>query len=157
MSLVTLANTCAHLQNVGMAKLPLTSIPFTRLQLQLALNLHREGFLSSVQRGSTTGPDLTPVEVTADNVSSRRLWLALKYRQNKPVLSKLQLISKPNRRLYASAAELREFANGNKIRQVTPIMPGEVVFVRPRGTKDIVNIHEAVQKDLDGELLCRVY
>lgn len=103
------------------------------------------------------GPDLTPVDVTPDNVSSRRLWLALKYRENKPVLSKLQLISKPNRRLYASSLELKEFANGNRIRSVKPLMPGEVVFVRPRGTKDIINIHEAVQKDLDGELLCRVY
>lgn len=157
MSLVTLAHTCAHLQNVAMAKLPLTSIPYTRLQLQLALNLYREGFLASVQRGSTAGPDLTPQEVTPDNVATRRLWLGMKYRENKPVLSKLQLISKPNRRLYASAQELREFANGNRIRAVKPLMPGEVVFVRPRGTKEVVNIHEAVKKDLDGELLCRVY
>lgn len=157
MSLVKLANVCAHLQNVSMARVPLAAIPYTRLHLQIALGLHKEGFISTLQRGSTAGPDITPVEVTPDNIATRRLWLGMKYRQGKPVLSKFQLISKPNRRVYANADELKEFASGQRFRFVKPLMPGEIVFVRPKGSKEVINLHEAVKKQVDAELLCRVY
>jgi ribosomal protein S8 len=157
MSLVSLANVCAHLQNVSMAKAPLAAIPYTRLHLQIALGLYKEGFISSLQRGSQNGPDITPIEVTPDNVSTRRLWLGMKYRQDKPVLSKFQLISKPNRRVYADINELKDFASGNRFRFVKPLMPGEIVFVRPKGTKEVINLHEAIKKHVDAELLCRVY
>lgn len=81
----------------------------------------------------------------------------MKYRQGKPVLSKFQLISKPNRRVYANADELKEFASGQRFRFVKPLMPGEIVFVRPKGSKEVINLHEAVKKQVDAELLCRVY
>lgn len=157
MSLVSLANVCAHLQNVSMARSPIASIPYTRLHLEIALGLYKEGFISSLQRGSVNGPDITPIEVTPDNISTRRLWLGMKYRQGKPVLSKFQLISKPNRRVYADFEELRSFAAGNRFRFVKPLNPGEIVFVRPKGTKEVINLHEAVKKQIDGELLCRVF
>ncbi|GME73043.1 unnamed protein product [Ambrosiozyma monospora] len=155
MSLVKLANVGAHLQNCAMAKLPLTKIPYTKLHLQIALGLYKEGFISSVKRGSITGPDLTPVEVTPDNISSRRLWLGMKYRENKPVLSKFQLISKPNRRVFCTSSDLRNFAAGQRFRFVKPLQPGEVIFVRTR-EKEVIDLHEAVKKQLDGELLCRI-
>lgn len=157
MSLVHLANVCAHLQNVSMAKSPIAAIPYTRLHLQISLGLYKEGFISSLQRGSLKGPDITPVEVTPDNIATRRLWLGMKYRQGKPVLSKFQLISKPNRRVYAEFEDLKSFASGNRFRFVKPLMPGEIVFVRPKGSNEVINLHEAVKKQVDAELLCRVY
>lgn len=157
MSLVSLANVCAHLQNVSRAGSPLASIPYTRLHLQIALGLYKEGFISTLQRGSQNGPDLTPVDVTPDNISTRRLWLGMKYRNGNPVLSKFQLISKPNRKVYATSDELRNFATGKRFRFVKPIMPGEIVFVKPKNSKEVINLHEAVKKQIDGELLCRVY
>ncbi|GMM28385.1 mitochondrial 37S ribosomal protein [Martiniozyma asiatica (nom. inval.)] len=156
MSLVNLASTCCHLQNVAMARLPITAVPYTRLHLQVALGLYKQGFLSSVQRGSANGPDITPVEVTPDNVASRRLWLGLKYRQDKPVLTKLSLISKPNRRVWANAEELHQFIKGRKFRHVEPVMPGEVIFVRTKDN-EVMELREAIQKMKGGELLCRVY
>jgi ribosomal protein S8 len=36
-------------------------------------------------------------------------------------------------------------------------MPGEIVFVRPKGSKEVINLHEAIKKQVDAELLCRVY
>lgn len=140
-----------------MAKAPLAAIPYTRLHLQIALGLYKEGFISSLQRGSQNGPDITPVEVTPDNVSSRRLWLGMKYRNGNPVLSKFQLISKPNRRVYADADELKSFSAGQRFRFVKPLMPGEIVFVRPKGSKEVISLHEAVKKHVSGEMLCRVY
>lgn len=157
MSLVSLANVCAHLQNVSRSKAPLASIPYSRLHLQISVGLYKEGFISTLQRGSVNGPDLQPVEVTPDNVSTRRLWLGMKYRNGKSVLNKFQLISKPNRRVYANIEELKKFSSGERFRFVKPLMPGEIVFIRPRGTKEVINLHEAVKKHVEGELLCRVY
>ncbi|KAI7159369.1 acyl-CoA N-acyltransferase [Hortaea werneckii] len=56
MSLVNLAHVCSHLQNASLARLGLTSIPYTRLHLSLALLLHKQGFLSQVHLGGASPP-----------------------------------------------------------------------------------------------------
>lgn len=154
MSLVKLANTCAHLQNCSRVRSTLTSIPYTKLQLQFAYNLYRHGFLSSLQKGSTKGPDDMPVEVTPDNISTRRLWVGLKYRDNKPVLSSCRLISKPNTRVYLSHNDMKKLCSGISIRLVKPLQPGELILVKTDSA--VIDINEAVAKKLDGEVLCRV-
>jgi len=56
MSLVNLAHVCSHLQNASRARLALTSIPHTKLHLSIALQLQKQGFISSVQLGSSKPP-----------------------------------------------------------------------------------------------------
>jgi len=56
MSLVNLAHVCSHLQNASVARLGLTSIPYTKLHLSLALLLHKQGFLSQVKLGGPSPP-----------------------------------------------------------------------------------------------------
>ncbi|KAH7073294.1 ribosomal protein S8 [Paraphoma chrysanthemicola] len=56
MSLVNLAHVCSHLQNASKARLGLTSIPVSKLHVNIALGLQREGFLSSVTLGGPTPP-----------------------------------------------------------------------------------------------------
>ncbi|KAF3357546.1 hypothetical protein VdG1_03334 [Verticillium dahliae VDG1] len=41
-------NACAHLNNVANARLGLTSLPATKVNLALALALHRAGFIASL-------------------------------------------------------------------------------------------------------------
>ncbi|QLL30469.1 hypothetical protein HG536_0A02860 [Torulaspora globosa] len=154
MSLVKLANTCAHIQNCSRVRTSLTSIPYTRLHLQFAYNLYRHGFISSLQKGSTKGPDEVPVEVTPDNISTRRLWIGLKYRENKPILSSCRLISKPSTRVYLSHNDMRKLCSGITVRLIKPLQPGELMLVRTK--ESVVDINEAVAKKLDGEVLCRV-
>ncbi|CAL9731380.1 small ribosomal subunit protein uS8m [Monosporozyma unispora] len=154
MSLVTLAHTCAHLQNCTRVRLSLTSIPYSKLQLQFAYNLYKQGYISSLQKGSTVGPDKEYVEVTPDNISTRRLWLGLKYRENKPILNKCQLISKPSLRIILENNDLKKLCSGTMIRNVKPLQPGELILVRNNDT--IMDINEAVQKKLGGEVLCRI-
>jgi len=156
MSLVNLANTCAHLQNVGRVKKPLTSIPLSKLHLQIALGLYKEGFLSSVQRGDLRGPDPEYTPTTFDNISTRRLWLGMKYRNFEPVLSKFRLVSHPNRRVFASHAELVGLCTGRPLGKVQALSLGEVMFVRAKNKeKSVHEIHDAVKRNLSGELLCR--
>lgn len=56
MSLVNLAHVCSHLQNASKARLGLTSIPVSKLHVNLMLGLQREGFISSVTLGGPVPP-----------------------------------------------------------------------------------------------------
>ncbi|KAI5369971.1 Putative ribosomal protein S8 [Septoria linicola] len=56
MSLVQLSHICSHLQNASLARLGLTSIPYTKLHLSLALLLQKQGFLSQVKLGGPSPP-----------------------------------------------------------------------------------------------------
>ncbi|TKA75930.1 hypothetical protein B0A55_05870 [Friedmanniomyces simplex] len=67
MSLVNLSHVCSHLQNASMARLGLTSIPYTKLHLSLALLLHKQGFLSQVKLGGPSPPASCFPAPLADN------------------------------------------------------------------------------------------
>ncbi|EMC94460.1 hypothetical protein BAUCODRAFT_73861 [Baudoinia panamericana UAMH 10762] len=69
MSLVNLAHVCSHLQNASLARLGLTSIPYTKLHLSLALLLHKQGFLSQVKLGGPSPPASCFPAATPDNHS----------------------------------------------------------------------------------------
>jgi ribosomal protein S8 len=56
MSLVNLSHVCSHLQNASLARLGLTSIPYTRMHLSLALLLQKQGFFSQVKLGGPSPP-----------------------------------------------------------------------------------------------------
>ncbi|CAK4031653.1 37S ribosomal S8, mitochondrial [Lecanosticta acicola] len=56
MSLVNLAHVCSHLQNASLGRLGLTSIPYTKWHLSLALLLQKQGFLSQVKLGGPSPP-----------------------------------------------------------------------------------------------------
>ncbi|ODQ79629.1 hypothetical protein BABINDRAFT_167469 [Babjeviella inositovora NRRL Y-12698] len=156
MSLVALGHVCAHLQNVTRVNLGLTSVPLTKLHLELAANLYQEGFISSIQRGDIQGPDAIPVEITPDNVSTRRLWLGLKYRNGHSVIKNMHLVSKPSRRMNLDEEEIKALAMGRQVRIISPLQPAEAMFVRDNRTKKLVELRTAARKNMSGEVLCRV-
>lgn len=84
MSLVNLAHVCSHLQNASKARLGLTSIPVSKMHVNIALGLQREGFLSSVTLGGPSPPrpfllqaqhDPADLEKMADTLAEQP-WLA---------------------------------------------------------------------------------
>ncbi|CDR44441.1 CYFA0S14e02762g1_1 [Cyberlindnera fabianii] len=154
MSLVKLANVAAHIQNVTRVSLSTTAIPYTKLHLQVATHLYKQGFINSIQRGSITGPDVVPEEVTPDNIATRRLWLGLKYRDSQSVISKFQLVSKPSCRIHLTAEQIQELAEGKSVRKIKPIQPSELVLVR--NNNQVYDLAEAAAHELDGEVLCRI-
>lgn len=56
MSLVNLSHVCSHLQNASLARLGLTSIPYSRLHLSLGLLLLKQGFISQLKLGGPSPP-----------------------------------------------------------------------------------------------------
>ncbi|CAK7905652.1 37S ribosomal protein S8, mitochondrial [[Candida] anglica] len=155
MSLVHLANFAAHVKNCTKVNMAATSVPFSRLHLQVALGLYREGFLSSIQKGSTSGPDLAPVDITPDNISTRRLWLGLKYRNNQPVIREFALVSKPGRKVNLTNTEVKALASGLTVRFIRPLQPSECMFIKTP-EKEVVELQEAAKRHLSGMVLCRV-
>jgi ribosomal protein S8 len=161
MSLVTLSHVCSHLQNASKARLGLTSVPSTNMILTLTLTLQSSGFLSSVTRGGLTPPPIDalstyePEPVTQENISTRRLWLGLKYWNNEPVLSKMTMVSKPTKRVWMDVEGLGKIIRGrdaNYIRGLTKT--GECLFVST--DRGVLEARECVEKKVGGMLLCRV-
>lgn len=155
MSLAHLANLCCHIKNCTNVHVATTSIPFSRMHLQVVLGLYKQGFISSIQKGSTSGPDLKPVEVTPDNIATRRLWLGLKYINNRPVIEQMSLILKPSRKVNLTSTEVKALASGLPVRFIKPLQPAECIFIRTKN-KEIVEVQEAAKRDLSGLALCRV-
>ncbi|KAK6201025.1 ribosomal protein S8 [Scheffersomyces amazonensis] len=156
MSFVHLANFCAHIKNCTNVNISTTSVPFTRLHLQVALGLYKEGFISSISRGSITGPDVTPVDVTPDNISTRRLWLGLKYRNNQSVIRDISLVSKPGRKVNLTKEEVKALASGLTVRFIKPLQPAECIFIKNVKENEVIEIQEAAKRNLDGVALYRV-
>lgn len=151
-----LHHVCSHIQNASKARQALTSIPVTRLNLRLAMALKTEGFLSTVQPGDYGGPDPEGqvVQVTSSNISSRRLWLGLKYVDNERVLTKCQLLSRSNRRLYLNLRQIEDMVKGRRVASIAGLNMGECMFI---GTdRGVFEARDAIRRRLGGEALCRV-
>jgi ribosomal protein S8 len=170
MSLVHLANTCSHLQNASKARLGITSIPNSNFHLRLCLALQNSGFISTVVRGgqrpppphkllshpssNTEGAELVPV--TPQNIASRRLWLGMKYWNSEPVLEKMQIVSKPTRRILMDVEGLKKLVLGRSSGYVKGLTrPGECLYVMT--DRGIFESRECVERKIGGQLLCRVH
>ena len=154
MSLVHLSNFCSHLQNATRARLGQTSVPSTQQLLLISLLLQSSGLISSVTRGGIQGPDETYTPTTQANVATRRLWLGLKYYDNRPVMSKLQMVSKPTKRVYMGVPGLKDLVMGRDAEYVRGLGPGEVLLMST--DRGIMEARQAVERLMGGQLLCRV-
>ena len=161
MSLVNLAHVCSHLQNASKARLGLTSVPSTNLHLNLLLALRNSGFLSSVTRGGLNPPPLddlssyVPEPVTQKNISTRRLWLGLKYWNNEPVLKSMSMVSKPTKRIWMDVEGLGKVVRGRKEGEINGLTNvGECLFVST--DRGVMEARECVERKVGGMLLCRV-
>ncbi|KAI0799058.1 ribosomal protein S8 [Xylaria sp. FL0064] len=153
-------NMASHLQNASRARLGLTSVPHTKVNLGVALALHRAGFISFVTRGDAYPPNpatistYEPEPLTSANVARQRLWLGLKYANNDPVLRNCSAISTPTRTITANLRALQRLCRGFDASHQKGLNLGECMFVMTdRGT---LEIREAVQRKVGGLLLCRV-
>lgn len=160
MAIYNAINACAHLSNVAKARLGMTSLPSTKVNLALALALHRAGFISTVHRGGPEPPSQQelsqpPEPVTHTNAASRRLWLGMKYYNNEPVLRHMSSITKPKRPITLKAEELHRVVRGFPSRDglVKGLRMGECVFVMT--DKGMMEGREALRRNLGGLVVCR--
>lgn len=112
-----------------------------------------EGGLEGV--GGRDGGDGVIEPITQENVSSRRLWVGLKYYNSRPVLEKMRLVSKPTRRVWMSHWDIGVLVKGERRGYVNGLRGiGESMFVTT--DRGIMEARECVERRIGGMLLCRV-
>jgi small subunit ribosomal protein S8 len=105
--------------------------PASKLRENLLTVLEREGYIRGFERYSVRdGIDELKVE--------------LKYNEGEPVITKIERISKPGRRVYAKIADLQKVYNGL----------GISILSTPRG---VMSDAEARTANVGGEVLCQVF
>jgi ribosomal protein S8 len=95
-----------------------------------------------------------PEPVTQENISTRRLWLGLKYWNNEPVLKEMGMVSKPTKRVWMDTEGLGRLIKGREAGYVKGLTrPGECLFVST--DRGILESRECVERKIGGMLLCR--
>lgn len=145
---------CARLQNAFRARHARIAVDHSTQNLGILSILLRSGFVSSLTRGTISSPNPEAFHHVSD--AQKRIWADLKFREDLPVLSHMELVSKPSKRVYMDVADIRLICSGRRAGTVKPLGMGEVAIVR---TKDKENewleAREALALKLPGEVICR--
>ena len=145
---------CARIQNAFRARHHQVAVHHNTQNLAIMSILLRSGFISNITRGTIEGP--SPEKFDSAREAQRRIWADLKYRDDRPVLRGMSLISKPSKRIFVDPSELRLLCSGRRAQTIKPLALGEIAVVK---TKDKENqwleAREALQLKLSGEVICR--
>jgi len=126
-----IADMLTRIRNAVSVERPHVELPASKVKRGLAEVLKREGYIWDFD------------EVKAEPV--KQLKLELKYGPNgERVIQRIRRISKPGRRVYRKARDLKPVLNGL----------GITIISTSRG---VVSDREARQRNLGGEVLCEVW
>ncbi|KAI9872257.1 MAG: hypothetical protein M1823_008220, partial [Watsoniomyces obsoletus] len=108
--------------------------------------------LLSHPSSNNEGYEIEPIR--RENVASRRLWLGLKYWNSEPVIEKMELVSKPTRRIWMDVEGMKELVLGRQSGYVKGLTrTGECMYVST--DRGILEARECVERKIGGQLLCR--
>ena len=125
------ADLLTRIRNGQRANKATITTPASKLRENMLTVLEREGYIRGFERYSVRdGIDELKVE--------------LKYNEGEPVITKIERISKPGRRVYAKIADLQKVYNGL----------GISILSTPRG---VMSDAEARTANVGGEVLCQVF
>ena len=105
--------------------------PASKLRESVLSVLEREGYIRSFER-------------VAIRAGVEEIKIELKYNEGEAVITKIERISKPGRRVYAKIADLQKVYNGL----------GISIISTPLG---VMSDSEARQANVGGEVLCQVF
>jgi small subunit ribosomal protein S8 len=126
-----IADMLTRIRNAVRVERPHVQIPASKVKRGLAEVLKREGYIWDWE------------EVQADPASELRIYL--KYGPNgEKVIRHIKRVSKPGRRVYSGAADLRPILNGLGISIIST-------------SRGVVSDREARQRKLGGEVLCELW
>jgi ribosomal protein S8 len=145
---------CSLVQNAFRARHKRIAVDHTTQNLGILSILLRTGFISSLTRGTIDGP--SPEGFHTAGEAQKRIWAELKYRDDRPVLSSMSLVSRPSRRIFMDISEIRRICSGRRAQTIKPLGLGEVAVVKTNSKEhEWLEVREALQMRLDGEVVCR--
>jgi small subunit ribosomal protein S8 len=129
-----IADMLTRVRNALMARQKSVAIPRSKIKVELARILKEEGYIEDYTMGEETPVPM--IHITLKYFGARR--------ERRPVITALQRVSKPGRRVYRKRSELPIVLSGTGIAIVTT----------PRG---VMTAQQARKEGLGGEVLCYVY
>ncbi|HYO23721.1 MAG TPA: 30S ribosomal protein S8, partial [Lacipirellulaceae bacterium] len=128
-----LADMLTRIRNAVRVERPIVEMPLSKVKRGVAEVLKREGYIWDWREEQ---PDGAPVKSLA---------IDLKYGPNgERVIRHIKRVSKPGRRVYSRATELRPILNGLGISIIST-------------SRGVISDREARQKKLGGEVLCELW
>ena len=126
-----IADMLTRIRNANTVKHPSVEVPASKLKIELAKLLKEEGFIADYE--------------VQEKGQFKVIVISLKYDVNgKPVITKLEKISKPGLRHYSKAKNLQKVLGGM----------GIAVVSTPKG---LLTDRKARKENVGGEVLCYVY
>lgn len=106
-------------------------IPFSRLKLAILQSLESEGYVKEITK-------------QVDNQGHAQLKITLRYDKKEPLITRLERISTPGRRVYMPAKKIK------------PVLSGQGTLILSTNL-GVMTSKEARQKNVGGEVICRVW
>ena len=126
-----IADMITRIRNAQLRKLNTVSIPNSKFRARILDVLKKEGYISDYK-------------ILSDDNNKGSLSIDLKYNNGSPVIREINRVSKPGRRIYASADSIPKIQNGLGLAIVST-------------SKGIMSDDEARNKKIGGEIICRVF
>tara|TARA_Y100000590_G_scaffold66461_1_gene71992 strand:- start:700 stop:1098 length:399 start_codon:yes stop_codon:yes gene_type:complete len=121
----------ARIKNAQLRNHKIIKLPSSNFKVKIAEVLKKEGFIVDFK-----------TESKKTNVLD--LLISLKYNSGSPVISTIERISKPGRRIFSSAQSLPKINNGL----------GIAIISTPKGVMTDI---DARKQKLGGEIICKVF
>tara|TARA_B100001250_G_C19209617_1_gene533080 strand:+ start:22 stop:420 length:399 start_codon:yes stop_codon:yes gene_type:complete len=121
----------ARIKNAQLRNHKIIKLPSSKFKAKIAEVLKNEGFIIDFK-------------IESKESNTFELLINLKYNSGSPVISTIERISKPGRRIFSSAQSLPKINNGL----------GIAIISTPKG---VMTDMEARKQKLGGEIICKVF
>ncbi len=129
-----IADMLTRVRNALLAGKTTVDIPTSKLKLEIARILKEEGYIEDYVVGEQT--PFTYITITLKYYGARR--------ERKPVITNIQRVSKPGRRVYRGRTDLPRVMSG----------VGIAIVTTPKG---VMTAQQARRERVGGEVLCYVW
>lgn len=136
-----------RIQNGYLARKRRVSVSYSRMNVELAKILEKEGYIQSAQiknQKSDAGKQQKGKSNKSAEKKPREMVVNLKYTDNKPAVERVKRISTPGRRMYVDRFHLPRVLTGY----------GRAVISTSKG---ILTDEEARKQGVGGEVICTVW
>ena len=120
-----------RIRNAQMRLLNKVTIPSSKFRVKILDVLKQEGYISDYK-------------ISGEASKKSSISIDLKYYNGLPVIKEIKRISKPGRRIYAKASSIPKIQNGLGLAIVST-------------SKGIMTDNDARNKNIGGEIICRVF
>ena len=131
-----IADMLTRIRNAVMSGQALTAMPLSKVKMEIAKILKEEGYLENFEIADGERPSQKVLRLKIKYIGERR--------ERKPVLTGLERISRPGRRVYTKKQEIPWVLSGI----------GVAILSTPKG---IMTGQRARQLGVGGEILCKIW